>query len=421
MAVSGDEKTEVIRAVLTDIAASADAHAAGQVIGRHAVASVAELADRNDKDLDAETIDAAASNVATVIRGLADGRPAASLEVPAVTLEWASTLVHRGIGVATIPRCYLVGQGLLEDWYRKQLESRDLSPELQWELASTMSQYLLTYVEKVCGDLVEHYERERDRWVRGADSIRTELVLNMVEGGAFDPASAGATLRYELGRPHVALLLWGDPTADEPPPVKALKDAAAGLARALGGVELLVIPAGRSVVWAWTAGPHVHDGLGAKLSLDHGLLGAVGGLAAGPQGFVHSHHEARHARRMSELLSRRPGSVVRYRSVALSSLLTCDARAAARFVEAELGALCADTDTNRRLRATLMVLFEEGMSWGRTAQRLGVHMNTVRYRAGQAEELLGRPLTERRLELEAALRLADLHDALRAAGPGSSA
>ena len=47
------------------------------------------------------------------------------------------------------------------------------------------------------------------------------------------------------------------------------------------------------------------------------------------------------------------------------------------------------------------------MSWAKTAERLGVHQNTVIYRVEQAKEVLGRSLTDRRLELEVALRLAD--------------
>jgi DNA-binding PucR family transcriptional regulator len=73
------------------------------------------------------------------------------------------------------------------------------------------------------------------------------------------------------------------------------------------------------------------------------------------------------------------------------------------------------------MRATLGVFFEEGMSWQRTARRLGVHQNTVMYRVRRAEEILGRPLADRRLELESALRLADAREALRAAGSASGA
>ena len=40
-----------------------------------------------------------------------------------------------------------------------------------------------------------------------------------------------------------------------------------------------------------------------------------------------------------------------------------------------------------------------------TAKRLGIHQNTVAYRLGQCEDVLGRPIKERRVELEAALHL----------------
>lgn len=61
------------------------------------------------------------------------------------------------------------------------------------------------------------------------------------------------------------------------------------------------------------------------------------------------------------------------------------------------------------------------MSWGRTAERLGVHQNTVIYRVQQAKELLGRAPTERRLELEVALRLADASANLSPGGLASAA
>jgi DNA-binding PucR family transcriptional regulator len=53
------------------------------------------------------------------------------------------------------------------------------------------------------------------------------------------------------------------------------------------------------------------------------------------------------------------------------------------------------------------VYLEEGLSPARTGRRLSIHLNTVVYRVKQAESILGRPIEERRLELEAALRLAE--------------
>ena len=67
-------------------------------------------------------------------------------------------------------------------------------------------------------------------------------------------------------------------------------------------------------------------------------------------------------------------------------------------------------DTTRRLAATVRTYLDENGSRGRTAKRLHVHENTVAYRLRQAEELLGRSVEKRTLELRVALALADLVD-----------
>jgi DNA-binding PucR family transcriptional regulator len=54
------------------------------------------------------------------------------------------------------------------------------------------------------------------------------------------------------------------------------------------------------------------------------------------------------------------------------------------------------------------IFLEEGSSFVRAGRRLGIHANTVAYRVRRAESLLGRPVTERQLELRVALRLARL-------------
>jgi DNA-binding PucR family transcriptional regulator len=54
---------------------------------------------------------------------------------------------------------------------------------------------------------------------------------------------------------------------------------------------------------------------------------------------------------------------------------------------------------------------DENGSRGRTAKRLTVHENTVAYRLRQAEELVGRSVEKRTLELRLALTLADIVDA----------
>jgi DNA-binding PucR family transcriptional regulator len=136
------------------------------------------------------------------------------------------------------------------------------------------------------------------------------------------------------------------------------------------------------------------------------MRAAIGTPHPGLAGMARTHREARDARRVAELMGRRAPAVVRHRSVALTALLTSDPREAARFAEAELGALADSTEGMGRLRDTLVAYLEERQSPTRTARRLGVHENTVTYRIRQAETILGCSVDSRRLELETALLLA---------------
>src|SRR5207247_7656580 len=58
-----------------------------------------------------------------------------------------------------------------------------------------------------------------------------------------------------------------------------------------------------------------------------------------------------------------------------------------------------------RLRETLRISLSEGESAPRAAKRLYTHRNTVLHRVARAEELLGHPIADRRLELALALEL----------------
>ena len=55
------------------------------------------------------------------------------------------------------------------------------------------------------------------------------------------------------------------------------------------------------------------------------------------------------------------------------------------------------------LRDTLRVFLQESGSFKATAERLTLHKNTVQYRVRKAEESLGRPVGEDRLQVELAL------------------
>jgi len=92
--------------------------------------------------------------------------------------------------------------------------------------------------------------------------------------------------------------------------------------------------------------------------------------------------------------------------VELVSLLAGDLPRARAFVASELGPLAAQDEAVERLRETALGFMRAGGSATRVAKELFVHPNTVAYRVKRVEELMGRKLSERPVELLCALTLA---------------
>jgi DNA-binding PucR family transcriptional regulator len=74
------------------------------------------------------------------------------------------------------------------------------------------------------------------------------------------------------------------------------------------------------------------------------------------------------------------------------------------YVQETLGPLADPTAAEHR--ATLLSYLETGQSLIRTAEEQHVHRNMIVYRMHRIEELLPAPLSEQRLQIHLALRLA---------------
>jgi DNA-binding PucR family transcriptional regulator len=135
---------------------------------------------------------------------------------------------------------------------------------------------------------------------------------------------------------------------------------------------------------------------------------ACGRVLSGHDGFRSAHRQAEAAARF--MTARNRGRVSNFADVALASLLEQNREAADEFIRDELGPLAEDTEDMRTLRRTVARYLAEHRSPRRAAAGLYVNRNTIIYRIRKAEKLLGRPVEERRLELETALLLMDGRD-----------
>lgn len=261
------------------------------------------------------------------------------------------------------------------------------------------------WIDALSERLTDEYERERDLLVRTGETQRAHAIAALLDGGPVDTDSLSRVLRYELGRFHTALVLWAAESGDDPWP--RLEAASTEIARVLGAGTPLTLTASATSLHVWvgtTSPPDIRAITPAGLD---GISVAVGEPASGAAGFRQSHRDAEDARRVALSRARRPGSVTRFRSVELAAMLVHDPERTRRFVRAQLGDLAVDDDHCGRLRATLRVYLDEHCSRLATAERLGVHPNTIGNRIRACQELLDRDLTTGSLELHAALALAD--------------
>jgi len=100
------------------------------------------------------------------------------------------------------------------------------------------------------------------------------------------------------------------------------------------------------------------------------------------------------------------GAALVARGVEIVALAAHDRQHTTAFIASTLGPLAAENARAARLRETLRAYLHDGSRAPRAAHRLNTHRNTILHRVARAEELLGHPVEEHRLELALALELA---------------
>jgi len=276
--------------------------------------------------------------------------------------------------------------------------------ENRHEQMRTLSQRMFAFFDAFSTQMAASYREEATRWAQSDAASRLGIARQILRGHEQPTDAAARRLRYGLARTHVALIVWSSARtldADQ----DALYDAAWELLTRAGCQQKLVLNVSTGVVWAWATpdgDPRAFAERLSAASLPAHTHAVVGPPGSGPTGFRASHLDAQAAFALQSAVH--SASVVTdYREIDLLSLLLADRERAVRFARAELGPLAADD--HEELRRTLSMYLDEGGSPNSAAQRLGVARNTVTYRVRRAEELLGRPLTQRRQHLQAALAI----------------
>lgn len=365
-----------------------------------------------DEELAEGLYESARDNLDRIFAMLAQGIPVSDTVAPPGAIRYAEIMVRRNTPLATLLRAYRLGTMWFWTLWRREIIKRIDEPELLMQAVDHSMSFVFDYVDLVSEQVTEEYALQRSRWARSAAALRHETVEGLLDGSLTDVDVAASRLGYDLRPTHLALVLSASPKSDTEDVVARLESCAQELAVRVTPRRPLLVPDGRTTMWAWLSFEHAPSGDLFAEADDRKLLGELCVTCGSPQpglgGFVASHQEALHARELMRLSDRGRGRLVRYDEVALVSLLAADLDRARSFVARELGELGNSDDATTRIRATVQVLLEESGRTAVAARRLGVHQNTVSYRVRQAEEILGHSLKQRRFEVETALRLRDL-------------
>ena len=145
------------------------------------------------------------------------------------------------------------------------------------------------------------------------------------------------------------------------------------------------------------------DGGGGRRSFTCGVSRVV----ADPRGLPAAYEQARKAVHVGRQLHG-TGAVAHFDRLGVFRLLSLipDSAELRGFMTETLGALADDDDPEAvDLRRTLEVLLETNLNVAETARRLHFHYNTLRYRIGKLERLLGPFTREPALRLDLSLAL----------------
>jgi hypothetical protein len=377
------------------------------IVTDRAVTAEPRLADPDDQGWVEAVRHSTRANVGAVLSTLAYGVPGSAVEPARGALELYRRLADRDDGLVIVMRGYRLGITALWQLWARHVGERVEDKDTAVSLLVAGHSHMAAYVDAVGEVLAERWQETRRQRRLGLDVAPDELLRRaLYDPDAAEAVAALGPLDYPVDRRHLAVTL---PARLDDGQVAQLASRLRLAARAStaalrdddGWVLWFALPDDGD---AEDLAALLRDELGAAQDAPIG----VGGAARGIEGFRSTHREALDALRVARL--RGDVGVTRFDDIALLALLCADTERAHALVARELGALAGDDEVTERLRETLAAYLACGDSHVGAADRLHVHKKTVAYRIRQAEELLGRRVGDRRVELEAALLL---HRALR--------
>ncbi|MCK0439070.1 helix-turn-helix domain-containing protein [Gordonia alkaliphila] len=354
-------------------------------------------------------------NITTINHVLSNDIPISNLQPTTAAVEYALRLAQREVPSNSLMRAYRTGEFEFNKLALDVLSEIDVSERIAVRVAKYVAVVLFEYIDWITQYVFHAYETERVRWIGAEGGVLSSAVNQLlvddgsssmeVEAEAFE-----AETGYRLDVTHQAVILW---SADSSVVLTEIDRAARTLASAVRAVAPPIVTAtDRSTVWMWIplgpGTPAVDTAtVESRMTLPAHLRLALGLPGPGLVGFRRSHQQARAAYEVATAVPREEPAVVGYgdRGVAVVSMMARDLPSTRAWVREILGPLAGDNAGAQVLRETMSEYLKHGESHVRTAERMMLHRNTVKYRIGKAVEIL--PDGHDRMDLALALTVCE--------------
>lgn len=327
--------------------------------------------------------------------------------VPQPAIAYARRLAQHDVPVGGLIRAYRLGQGDMNDWIIAQL--REMSDELGadgvLEAGANVSKVLFGYIDVVSERIIAEYVNARRLLDRGDAARLARTVREILDGGPIKVGDAEPILGYRLRQTHTGIVAWVDEGVGESDALAAIETATKALQRSLGSrLKVLAVPRDDHSAYLWIPADFAQlDDAECRAIAGAGVRIAVGSLAKGPEGFRRSMQQAQQVHHIASLDGAPEHEVTRYGEVAPIVGLAANPELSRAWITETLGGLATDDEATQVFRETASTFLAEGGSFQRAAGLLNVHKNTVAYRIQRVEQILGRKVSEDRLNLELAL------------------
>ena len=314
----------------------------------------------------------------------------------------ARDFVRRGLDLTTLLESIRIGGAVSASAFIRGAMELIESPEQRAEEIERLSQVFFGSLEHFSSQMSEAYRLESTRWLVTQSAERLGVVNALLSGRSTGRRSASEVLKYDLDARHIAVVAWSD---------GADMDAQGTLGRlvveelrACGAAGSIVVPVGVSATWGWGAVPDRAVAIAGPVP-PAGISIASGQAHVGEAGFRRSHREAKDVEHLLRLAAPSVPRTLRYADVELAAMLSANLENAQHFVRRHLGQLAVDDERLDSLRTTLWLYLENERSVATVARIQFVARNTVTYRVKQAEQLIGRQISDARLDVHTALLL----------------